>query len=68
MAEYFSNGNHDENSWVKNTDESGVKPMAEAGLIIDLSGLHLRGGVKTNDFKDIKNSLLYSVGIGFSFK
>jgi hypothetical protein len=53
--------------WARNTDEMNFKPMAEAGLIINVHPLHLRGGVKTNEFKEF-NRLYYSVGIGFSWK
>ena len=64
MDTYSDRGTYYETEWVRNTDESKLSPLFDAGAIIDLSGLHLRGGIKTTDFKEIK----YSVGIGFSWK
>lgn len=64
MDTYSDNGTYYETEWVKNTDETGNSAIADAGVIIDLSGLHLRGGVRSTDLKAFR----YSVGIGFSWK
>lgn len=64
MSTYNDNGTYYETEWVKNTDEKFVKPVAEAGLIVDLSGFNIRAGGKIIDFKDI----YYTLGVGFSFK
>ncbi|RPE09160.1 hypothetical protein EGT74_19310 [Chitinophaga lutea] len=64
MSSYHDNGALYETEWVKNTDEQYIKPVVEAGLIIDLSGFNIRAGGKMIDFKDI----YYSLGVGFSFK
>lgn len=64
MSTYSDNGTFYETEWVKNTDEKFVKPVAEAGIIVDLMGFNVRAGGKIIDFKDI----YYSLGIGFSFK
>lgn len=61
---YYSSGNFNETAWVRNTDEQKLRPLAEAGLILDISGLHLRGGVKSIDFQNLH----YNIGIGFSVK
>ncbi len=64
MDTYLSNGTINETHWVKNTDEKWIKPVIDAGLIVDLKGLHLRAGVKSTEFKGVN----YCVGFGFSFK
>lgn len=64
MDTYSDRGTYYETEWVRNTDETRQSFLFDAGAIIDLSGLHLRGGIKTTDFKTMK----YSVGIGFSWK
>ena len=64
MDTYRDDGTLYETEWAKNTDESTITPLADAGLILNLKALHLRAGVKSGDFKTIR----YTAGIGFSWK
>lgn len=64
VDEYNDSGRFVESEWIKNTDQQFIKPVVEAGAIIDVGGFQLRGGGKMIDFKDI----YYTLGIGFSFR
>ena len=48
--------------WVKNTDESEIAMIGDAGIIVDYSGLFLRAGVKS-DFAEFR----FAGGVGFSW-
>lgn len=61
MVEY-DNGQKLEESWMKNTDNTKIKPLFEAGLMLDISGFSLMAGGRTSDF----SSFTYMLGIGFS--
>lgn len=64
MDIYDNNGDYDSTDWVKNSDESKIKPVLESGLIVDIMGLNLRGGMKTEKF----DKFMLTLGVGFSFK
>ena len=64
VDEYNDSGRFVESEWIKNTDQQFIKPVVEAGAIIDVGGFQLRGGGKMIDFKDI----YYTLGVGFSFR
>lgn len=59
LHEYEFDG---ELEWVENKDESGIDPLVDAGVIIDLSGFFIRGGLKT-DLEEFR----YTAGVGFSW-
>ncbi|WP_439882636.1 hypothetical protein ACSX1A_05585 [Pontibacter sp. MBLB2868] len=61
---YNGSGNFDETEWARNTEATTWKPVIELGLITDVGGFNLRGGVKTQDFAAWNVTL----GIGFSVK
>lgn len=56
LGDFYKSG------WVKNSEAAKLKPVFEAGLIVDLKGFNMRGGVKTQTGKDIS----ITVGVGFS--
>ncbi|MFT4849912.1 MAG: ankyrin repeat protein [Sediminicola sp.] len=62
MDIYDNLGDYYDTDWLKNTDEQYYKPVFESGFIVDLSGFNIRGGVKTEKFKEFTMTL----GIGFS--
>lgn len=49
--------------WARNTDESNISVIGDAGIIINYSSLFLRAGVKS-DFDEFR----FTAGIGFSWK
>lgn len=63
MAIYDNLGDYYDTFWVKNSDETFVKPVFESGLILDLNGFNLRGG-----FKFVHGKSHLSLGIGFSLE
>lgn len=63
MDRYDGSTNFIGTEWLMNTDEAKVNPVAEAGLIVDFKGIHLRGGVISHNFK----STSFSIGAGLSF-
>jgi hypothetical protein len=64
MDIYDNLGDYYETGWVKNTEASNLKPVYEGGLIVDLGGINIRGGVKTQNFKET----IVTLGLGFSLK
>ncbi|EMR02381.1 tetratricopeptide repeat protein [Cesiribacter andamanensis] len=64
MDSYDDRGYFVRTSYAKNTDHLEYQALYESGLILDLSGLHLRAGFTTLDFKEMR----YSLGVGFSFR
>ena len=64
MAIYDNLGDYFDTDWVNNSDESKIAFASEAGMILDLNGLNVRTGLKTNDFKDF----MLTIGVGLSFK
>jgi opacity protein-like surface antigen len=63
MDIYDNLGDYFDTDWVENTEAAKFNPIFEAGLIMDLKGFNLRGGIKTQTFKD----LTLTLGVGFSF-
>lgn len=63
IDEYRGNQRVD-TEWVKNTDQTGIEPVFDAGVMLNIMGFHLRGGVKGTDMEN----LVYTVGVGFSFR
>ncbi len=61
MDEYWSDGSYKSTEWVKNTDQTSIGPVFEAGIFIDLNGFNLRAGGKIVDLTPV-----YTLGIGFS--
>ncbi|MFD2512266.1 hypothetical protein ACFSRY_00190 [Pontibacter locisalis] len=53
-----------EKEWARNTDETSWAPVFDAGLIGDIKGINIRGGVKTHDFSE----WFITVGVGFSVR
>ena len=66
MSMYDTDGVLYQTDWVSLTDSEAIKPMAEAGLIVNVKRIHLRGGIKTGDFENLEDFTL-SFGIGYSF-
>ncbi|MFZ4771249.1 MAG: toxin-antitoxin system YwqK family antitoxin [Ferruginibacter sp.] len=64
MDIYDNLGDYFDTDWVKNDEASKLKPVFEGGLIVDLGGFNIRGGVKTQTFKE----MIVTMGLGFSFK
>jgi tetratricopeptide (TPR) repeat protein len=63
-AEIFdSYGDYSRTDWIKNTQHTFWQPAFETGLIVDLKGFFVRGGIKGNNFSE----RYYTFGIGFSF-
>ena len=62
MDIYDNLGDYFVTDWVENREAEKFNPVYEAGLIIDLKGFNLRGGMKTKTLKD----MTFTVGIGFS--
>lgn len=63
MDRYDGSRNFVGTEWLMNTDEAKVNPVVEAGLIVDFKGIHLRGGIVSQNFK----STSFSIGAGLSF-
>jgi thioredoxin-like negative regulator of GroEL len=64
MDIYDNNKKYHDTDWVKNSDGTKIKPVFESGLIVDLMGLNLRGGMKTEKF----DKFVLTLGVGFSLK
>lgn len=64
MDIYDNLGDYYDTDWVKNSDESKFSFAMETGAIIDLSGFHLRTGLKMNNFEN----LTVTLGLGFSLE
>lgn len=64
MDIYDNLGDYYTTDWVKNSDESKFGFAMETGLIVDLSGFHLRTGLKMNNFEN----LTVTLGVGFSLE
>jgi len=62
MEIYDNLGDYYDTDWVKNSEAGKLKPVFEAGMIVDLKGFNMRGGVKTQTLKEMTLTL----GIGFS--
>ena len=62
MDIYDNLGDYFDTDWVKNSEAGKIKPVFEAGMIVDLKGFNIRAGVKTQTLKEMTLTL----GIGFS--
>ncbi len=62
MDIYDNLGEYYNTDWVKNSDVGKLKPVFEAGMMVDLKGFNLRGGVKAQTLKE----LTLTLGVGLS--
>jgi tetratricopeptide (TPR) repeat protein len=59
----YLRGSLSDTQWIRNTDQTRYEPVLEAGVMLNISGVHLQAGIKGYDME----RTFITLGAGFTF-